>query len=469
MRNSEPNHVRRMFDLNIETVLEHWQPYHAVREIIANALDEQSLTGCKPLEISKDADGAWHIRDFGRGLKIEHFTLNENPEKLRSYNLIGKFGVGLKDALATFHRNGITVLIISRYGTYTLEKSPKHDYSAIKTLHVLHEPGKPDFPGTEFIFRDLPDSAINSAKELFLYFRNHAVIDDTPNGQILRKTGTAAEIFINGVLANKEPSFLFSYNITQLTTTMRKALNRERVQIGRTVYAERVRYILKSSDNAEVNRTLANEYSRKDKRNLREELTWLEIASKALNELGKSRNVVCVSYTEFKRYPEIIDDIKRDGFNIITVNEKEKKHLDAQVERGETPVYNLDRWRKARASSFRYQFVAYELLTQPEREVFDRRHDIIRLVWDETRPVPRILISETMRATDNATLGVWDTDLKAIVIKRTMLETAYLFAGILLHEIAHAATGFSDCTREFENTLTDYLGKISIRVENSVA
>ena len=32
------------FDLNIENILENWEVYHAIREIIANALDEQILT-----------------------------------------------------------------------------------------------------------------------------------------------------------------------------------------------------------------------------------------------------------------------------------------------------------------------------------------------------------------------------------------------------------------------------------------
>lgn len=37
----------REFDLNIEKILENWEVYHAIREIIANALDEQILTRTK--------------------------------------------------------------------------------------------------------------------------------------------------------------------------------------------------------------------------------------------------------------------------------------------------------------------------------------------------------------------------------------------------------------------------------------
>jgi len=35
----------RNFDLNIEKILEGWETCHAIRELIANALDEQALSG----------------------------------------------------------------------------------------------------------------------------------------------------------------------------------------------------------------------------------------------------------------------------------------------------------------------------------------------------------------------------------------------------------------------------------------
>ena len=75
----------RLFDLNIQRVLEHWTVSEAVREIIANALDEQALTNTAEPEMFQDPDGGWHIRDFGRGLRYEHFTQNEDGEKLRKH------------------------------------------------------------------------------------------------------------------------------------------------------------------------------------------------------------------------------------------------------------------------------------------------------------------------------------------------------------------------------------------------
>lgn len=68
----------RLFDLNIEEILDNWEIHHAIREIIANALDEQILSKSQEIKIFKDQGENWHIRDYGRGIEISHFTLNEN-------------------------------------------------------------------------------------------------------------------------------------------------------------------------------------------------------------------------------------------------------------------------------------------------------------------------------------------------------------------------------------------------------
>lgn len=86
--------MKEFFDLNIEKVLEHWEVKHALREIIANAIDEQVITNTDEVQIYNEND-TWIIRDFGRGLQSIHFTQNENPEKTLyiGLGLIGKFGV----------------------------------------------------------------------------------------------------------------------------------------------------------------------------------------------------------------------------------------------------------------------------------------------------------------------------------------------------------------------------------------
>ncbi len=127
----------RLFDLNIDKFLDAWDPSHALREVIANALDEQALTSTPEVEICKDDEGNWHVRDFGRGLSYEHLTQNENPEKAANTDrVVGQFGVGLKDALATFERRGVQVRIRSRHGTITLQRTTKHGFDDVPSLHA---------------------------------------------------------------------------------------------------------------------------------------------------------------------------------------------------------------------------------------------------------------------------------------------------------------------------------------------
>ncbi len=157
----------RTFDLNIEEVLENWEIEHGLREIIANALDEQLLSKTPEIRIHKDDRGDWHIRDFGRGLRIEHFTLNENQEKLSALcGVIGKFGVGLKDALATFHRRGIKLLIASHFGSYRLRQDHKHGFEDIVTLHIEYDDSPNKIQGTEYVLRGISDADMAKAKSL---------------------------------------------------------------------------------------------------------------------------------------------------------------------------------------------------------------------------------------------------------------------------------------------------------------
>ena len=74
------------------------------------------------------------------GIEMEHFTQNENPEKFDGKaGIIGKFGVGLKDALATFYRNGIHPVIRSAHGTFRISMHPKEGFEDIETLHVMFD------------------------------------------------------------------------------------------------------------------------------------------------------------------------------------------------------------------------------------------------------------------------------------------------------------------------------------------
>src|ERR1035437_10259727 len=210
---------KRYFDFNIQRVLEHWSVSEALREIIANALDERSLTDTDEPQIHRDADGVWHVRDYGRGLRYEHFTQNEDPEKMRKPNLvIGKFGVGLKDAMATFDRHDIGVGIRSKHADITIASVAKHGFEDVLTLHaVVGAPRDPDMAGTEFTFTGLTEEDVDKAKDFFLQYSGDVQLEATRYGSVLQRAAESARIYVNGLRVAEEPNFLFSYNITSLT------------------------------------------------------------------------------------------------------------------------------------------------------------------------------------------------------------------------------------------------------------
>jgi hypothetical protein len=173
-------------------------------------------------------------------LRYEHFTQNENPEKLTAIGkIIGKFGVGLKDALATLDRNRIGIEIESAFGVITPVKRSKHDFGDVVTLHAaVAPPRNHNFVGTAIGLANLSEDEMARAKRFFLKFSGETVIEETRIGRILKRKDAVSRIYIAGLLVVEEENFAFSYDITSLTEAMKKALNRERTNVGRTAYSE---------------------------------------------------------------------------------------------------------------------------------------------------------------------------------------------------------------------------------------
>lgn len=454
------------FDLNMEEVLENWEVYHAIREIIANALDEQLMTDTKEIEISESSDDSgWHIRDFGRGIQIEHFTQNENPEKYSGpKGIIGKFGVGLKDALATFHRNGIEPVIKSRYGTFTIAIHAKEGFADIETLHVMFDDEANDITGTEFFLKGATLEQIEEAKDLFLKFKDTRVIEQTKYGTIIDSTedDEANRVYINGVLASEEENFLFSYNITDLTDGMRKALNRERTNVGRTTYTGRVKSILKSAKSDEVKEELSEQISLRYTGEQCDEITWSEIAQVGIEALAMlDDNAIFITESEMLHNPDEMERMRMEGRNIIVSNERDRSKI--QTEDAATFTTYVQDF----VDSFEFDYVAAEDLTPKERKVFDKTDSIMKMVgWNDDN-MPEILISKTLQKESDTSLGfmqvfsavgLYEPAHDRITILRSQLGSLKSYSGTLLHEAAHAASGATDATRNFESKLTEYLG-----------
>lgn len=453
----------KKFDLNIDRMLENWDAFHAVREIIANALDEQALTGTQEIYIARDGEGLWRIRDFGRGLRHEHFTMNENQEKLDHPGLIGKFGVGLKDALATFDRLGIETRIRSKFCDVAFDRSEKHDFSDVITLHAcISAPSDPAFVGTEFVLKGCSDEDVEKAKRLFLRFSGEEALERTPYGEVLRKTGSVAYIYINGIRVAEEENFLFSYNITSLTAAIKKALNRERTNVGRTAYSDRVKSILLASSSEAVAKALVDDLGNFGSGTLHDEMKWTDVSVHASKITNAAGNVLFLTDAEIMDAPRFVEEARASGRQIITIPSTVKDKLSGQVDAGGNAIQDLGNFVSGWNESFEFKFVSADALAPGERSVFEMTGRIASLVGGLPSSVRRVKISETMRPESGSfseACGLWTGE--DIVVKRSELASVESYSAVLLHEIGHARSGETDITIGFEQELTALLGKVA--------
>ncbi len=461
----------RKFDLNIERVLEHWEVAHALREVIANALDEAALSGTADPSIFKDEQNIWHVKDVGRGLHYTHLTQKENKEKLQHPEMvIGKFGVGLKDALATFDRHHIKVQILSPYGDITIGAVPKHGFDDLKTLHALIEPpSDPQRIGTEFLLARIKDDEMAQAKDFFLQYSGDEIIAKTTHGAILRQSGKKrkARIYVNGLFVAEEERFLFSYNITSLTAPLRKALNRERTNVGRSAYTERVKAILLACDNATVADALAQDLQNLERGTAHDELQWLDVQLHACRILNAIGQVVFVTTEQLLLGGSLITKAQQDGYRIVVVPLTLASKLPTLQDINGQQVRTLEVYRQEWNESFQFTFVSPDQLMPEECTLYGLTKPIMYLLTPRITRVKEVLISETMRLNrydNNEAVGVWEEEQQRIVIKRSQLQRKDHYAATLLHEYIHALSGADDETLEFEESLTQALGVLADRL-----
>jgi hypothetical protein len=448
------------FDLNSGEVLEHWPVAFAVREVIANALDEQILTGTPDPEIGPLPGGrGWSIRDFGRGIHYRHLTQSESTEKLGHPEVIGKFGFGLNDALAVLDRNSVTIR--SRHGVITTSPRAKAGFPDVVTLHgVVADPDDPEMTGTEVVLTDVSDDDVITAKGFFLRFNGQHILEDTRYGQVVAGAGA---VYVKGLRVAEEPKFLFSYNVTAPDAKLSRALNRERTNVGRSAYSDRVKDILKASESAAVLQPLAADMANFDKGEaMHDELRWKDVAIHACQALQSIQKTIFVAPADMG--DNHIDYAVDDGYTVLVTPNDIVKALAKLTDRDGNRMVTLWEYRRQRAESFEFDFVAPDALTDEERSVLDLAPAVAALVDFDLGEV-ELRISNTMRPSSVGAqeVGLWSPSEQTITIKRSQLGSAEAFCGTLLHEIGHAASGETDRTLAFEEALTDLLGVISAR------
>jgi hypothetical protein len=255
---------------------------------------------------------------------------------------------------------------------------------------------------------------------------------------------------------------LFSYNITSTTKALRQALNRERSHVGRTAYTDRVKAILLESKAVEVVDTLVSDIRRFEKGTQHDETKWIDVALHACSQLNAAKPVIFLTAKEQRDAADFLGRAIEDGYQPITVPDNVRARLSKMKDANGDPIRDLQQYVQEWSDSFEFTFVDPETLTPAERAVWDRATDVFDTIGGRPKRVKDIRVSETMRLQEGRhfeAVGVWEEDDGLIVLHRSQLASLETFAGTLLHETAHALSRASDVTLEFENALTELLGK----------
>ncbi len=363
---------------------------------------------------------------------------------------MGKFGVGLKDALATFDRHGIGVRLRSGHGDITIGQASKHGFDDIVTLHAfVAAPSDPDMVGTDVVLSGVTDADMEEAKDFFLRYSEETVLETTRYGDVLaRAAGRRARIYVRGLSVAEEDNFLFSYNVTNVAAPLRKALNRERTNVGRSAYSDRVRGILQGRACDELT-------------------TWTAVAVHACQVLNATEPVLFVTAAQLAAGSSLVTRARDDGYRPVVVPDSVANKLRGLVDAEGRPVRDLSTYRTEWNDSFSFDFVPPEQLTDAEREVFGRTDELLGLAADErVARVREVSISTTMRLDrgNRECVGLWVPGEGRVVVRRDQLGSFEGYAGTLLHELAHAVSGADDESREFEDQLTRFLGRLAATV-----
>jgi hypothetical protein len=259
----------------------------------------------------------------------------------------------------------------------------------------------------------------------------------------------------------EEDNFLFSYNITSPTRALRRALNRERSNVGRGAYTDRVKSILLACEKDEVIEALVADLQNYERGTQHDETQWLDVGLHACKLLNARRKVIFLTPFELALAPGFVRRAAEDGYEAIVVPETIRRKLPGLTDAAGNPIRDLGRYRDEWQQSFHFTFVEPADFTPAERAVWEALPRIFGARGGRPGRIKDVRVSETMRLIEGRyqeAVGVWEEADGLIIVKRTQLRSHDAFAGTVLHELSHALSGAPDVSFAFEEQLTPRTG-----------
>lgn len=226
--------------------------------------------------------------------------------------------------------------------------------------------------GQILLYWGINDEDIYSAKKLFLKFAEEVVLGKSKYGEIIKKKATNAAIYINGVKVAEEENFLFSYNITTITAQIKKSINRERTNVGRSAYSESVKKIILTCNDESVINILQDDFLKIDTGDAHDEMKWIDIQEYITKFINRSGNVLFVDTQQILDNTNLIDEAKESGFQIVPIPTNLVDKIQDKTDIDGNRINDLSSFVTNRNENFEYQYISSDALLPSEREIFNK-------------------------------------------------------------------------------------------------
>ena len=326
--------------------------------------------------------------------------------------------------------------------------------------------------GTEFILHGdaLGDGRWRKpSKALFLLESGELQeLGVTPFGTVLRRTNTRtkARIYVNGLRVAEEDNFLFSYNITSPTAAMRRALNRERSNVGRTAYTNRAKAILLACDQDEVIDALVADLQNYERGTWHDETQWLDVGLHACKQLNARRKVIFLTAFGSQTRPTSCKEPSLTGTRSSSCQKQSARSCPACAMRSATRYATWTGTAASGKTASASHSSNRPTSATPNAQCGRHSRGSSRREGQTAAPQRRARLRDHApdgRAATRRPSGLWESQDGRIIVKRTQLQSLANFAGTVLHELSHALSGAPDMSLEFEQQLTEELGGVAAR------
>ena len=441
--------MNNVFDLNVQKILQDWKISDALRELMANAFDEAQLSQTsEPKMIYKPTSKEVQIIDFGRGIKLTDFVQNESFEKNSINFTIGKFGIGLKDAISVLFRYGKEIQIQSSFGTFKPIQTFKQGIDQpIETLHIEYEKDNCLQVETIITIQDIEEEDHCQAKNAFLVFNSLQLLAKSAKGEIYKRNETAV-IYYQGMQISTDENFIFSYNILDGNQKLKRAFNRERKMLSRDAYRENIIAIWKSCLKTKNDHLTGLILQAKD---LFANSEWSFLKIKELVLTNKEKELLFAP--EESQNFHFLEYACQENKDVIFVNKNDYAKLQNIPAIKEL---SIDNFGFNYISNYEKDYVDPVDLSFIQKQNWDwllNKVNLLAQYWSKWMLLAKQINWKIIKHHPHA-LAIHCPQEQEIQVVKAYLNSKETLFNNAIHEICHAVSNARDVSLEFEQTLT---------------